>query len=753
MNSSQDKCPTCGATLAGGLCRQCLLRAGLSGTPTSKGDRWDPPTPEELEAQLTKYQVLELIGHGGMGAVYKGWQTSLEREVAIKVLPPALMDEDFTARFKQEARTMARLSHPAIVSVYDFDETADGLCYIVMEYVEGTDVQRMIASEGILSPDHALAIAINVSDALSYAHEHGIIHRDIKPANVMVDTEGRVKVADFGLAKVTQEGAALLTGTNVSLGTPGYIAPEVLTAGMNLDGRVDLYSVGVMLYAMLTGKVPHGRFEAASERVPGLDPHFDDIVNRAMQNEREARYASAAELRADLTKMLAVPVEQASAQFAEVASSTHLENQSREATQATGGGTSVEGRPSLGGASAKARLALIGLAAAVSAIGMFVWKPWSHEVGQTVGVAAVSPASPQAGVAVAGQAATSGPGQIIDLLALPDLDLRSPQTGDASVVHKVGGQLRIEGVKSPAMVHAPMTILGHEYELEVGVGKEFGTAVWMRIPLASSFVDVVFNSLGAVSLASVRKTGGQIIPSGDVWPVGRPITLKLRVKLGAGGLDDELEAKVGDHPGVTWRGRLADHQFKGGYFDPRPGLLISPDVKTIESFTLRMIQGEAKLLRPPASSSSLPAAPKPETGAGPAVDFKFTADDGREADTAKLRGEVVVVDFLATWCAPCMGELPHVVEANRRFHDQGFENVGISFDQDQAALQRVTGQNGTTWPQYSDGKGWQNAYGVRYGIHSIPTMWLINKQGRIATTNAREDLAGQVEKLLAGEIL
>src|SRR6266702_1857181 len=176
MNPRPDKCPTCGAEVAGGLCRQCLLRAGLESTPSRRAG-WTPPTPEELEAQLTKYRVLELLGQGGMGAVYKGWQTSLERDVAIKVLPPALMEEDFTARFKQEARTMARLSHPAIVSVYDFDETAGGLCYIVMEFMEGTDVQRMIASQEKLPAEHALAIALNVCDALSYAHEHGIIHR------------------------------------------------------------------------------------------------------------------------------------------------------------------------------------------------------------------------------------------------------------------------------------------------------------------------------------------------------------------------------------------------------------------------------------------------------------------------------------------------------------------------------------------------------------------------------------------------
>ena len=387
-----DQCPKCSATLAGGLCRPCLLLVGMGATPTGTSSRWTPPTPEDLEAQLPKYRVLELIGRGGMGAVYKGWQTSLERDVAIKVLPPTIMEEDFTARFKQEARTMARLSHPAIVNVYDFDETASGLCYIVMEFVEGTDVQRMIASEGLLPTEHALAISINVCGALSYAHEHGIIHRDIKPANVMVDMEGRVKVADFGLAKVAQEGAAGLTGTNVTMGTPGYIAPEILNMGTDVDGRADLYAVGVMLYVMLTGKVPHGCFQPASGRVPGLDPRFDDIVNRAMQAEREARYASAAELRADLTKILTVPVNQANAQFAQAVSSTHREKPSRQAALAIWG-TPLTGRLSSGGSRAKARAALIGLAAATAcAITLFVWKPWTRPSGPPVGSAGVLPA-------------------------------------------------------------------------------------------------------------------------------------------------------------------------------------------------------------------------------------------------------------------------------------------------------------------------------------------------------------------------
>ena len=140
---------------------------------------------------------------------------------------------------------------------------------------------------------------------------------------------------------------------------------------------------------------------------------------------------------------------------------------------------------------------------------------------------------------------------------------------------------------------------------------------------------------------------------------------------------------------------------------------------------------------------------KPSPVRGTTPEIKFTAVDGREVDLAKMKGKVVLIDFWATWCGPCMAEVPHVVEAYQKLHDKGFEVVGISFDQDKEKLERVTKEKGMTWPQYFDGKGWKNAFGVKYGIHGIPEMWLVNKQGKVVTTNARRDLAAQVEKLLA----
>ncbi|MBK8091675.1 MAG: serine/threonine protein kinase [Verrucomicrobiaceae bacterium] len=278
-----------------------------SSTP---GKPWQPPAPEDLAPELPQYEILGLLGRGGMGAVYHARQKSLKREVAIKLLPPSIEDADMSygERFKAEAQVMARLNHPGIIAVYDAGETPGGLLYFVMEYVQGTDVHQMIASSGKLPPQHAHAITAHVCDALAYAHANGLIHRDIKPANIMVDTQGRVKVADFGLAKMANDDHGF-TKSNMAVGTPDFVAPEALITGMPVDGRADLYAVGVMLYQMLTGQIPRGAWHPVSVVVPGTDRRFDDIIVKAMQYDREARHSSASELRQHLDTLLmpAVP--------------------------------------------------------------------------------------------------------------------------------------------------------------------------------------------------------------------------------------------------------------------------------------------------------------------------------------------------------------------------------------------------------------------------------------------------------------
>lgn len=273
---------------------------------TGGGVQWQPPTVEDLQAMLPGYEVERIVGRGGMGVVYRARQTSLDRVVAIKVLPPEAdaAGNDYAARFKHEARTMARLNHPGIVHVHDFGDTASGLLYFVMEFVEGSDLEQMQIKHGKLLPSFVIPVAMQVCDALTYAHANGISHRDIKPANIMLTSDGLVKVADFGLAKLEDPAAIGLTQAGVAMGTPDYVAPEVLAKGGIADARADLYAVGVMIYHMLTGALPRGTFELPSKLNPALDPRIDQVVTKAMKQKPAERYQSAADLRADLDPIL-----------------------------------------------------------------------------------------------------------------------------------------------------------------------------------------------------------------------------------------------------------------------------------------------------------------------------------------------------------------------------------------------------------------------------------------------------------------
>ncbi|MDZ4403122.1 serine/threonine-protein kinase [Prosthecobacter sp.] len=286
-------------------------RPASSHAGSQPGGGWTPPTVEQLQVLLPQYEIVSMLGHGGMGAVYKGRQKSLDRVVAIKILPPGLENSDakFVERFQNEARTMAKLMHPGIVAVFDFGETAEGQLYFVMEYVDGTDVAKMIQSSGKLPQDYALAITAHVCDALAYAHGFGVVHRDIKPANILVNMQGQIKVADFGLAKADDPAQSSgLTKTGYAMGTPDYVSPEALIMGSSIDGRADLYAIGVMLYQMLTGEIPRGLFQMPNIRTKGeTDPRFDAIISKAMQTDRESRYQTASELRRALDVILTTP--------------------------------------------------------------------------------------------------------------------------------------------------------------------------------------------------------------------------------------------------------------------------------------------------------------------------------------------------------------------------------------------------------------------------------------------------------------
>ncbi len=298
------------------------MSSSLTGS-TGNNSGWAPPSVEELQQLLPQYEIESILGKGGMGAVYKGKQAALQRPVAIKVLPETLIEGDndhqYVERFKLEARAMANLDHPAIISVHDFGQTTAGHLYFVMEFIDGMDIEQYItASGGKVDPEHAVAIVSHVLDALDYAHSQGIVHRDIKPANVLINNVGRVKIADFGLAKEFggEDSAELsgLTMTNMAMGTPDYIAPEALETDSNPDHRADLYAVGVMFFKMLTGKLPRGMFKLPSEQIAGLDERFDDIIALAMESEPDGRFQSASEFRYKLDELQSAPVTKMEAQ-------------------------------------------------------------------------------------------------------------------------------------------------------------------------------------------------------------------------------------------------------------------------------------------------------------------------------------------------------------------------------------------------------------------------------------------------------
>jgi serine/threonine protein kinase len=279
-------------------------------------DGWEAPGVAQIQEMLPQYEVSGVIGCGGMGAVYRARQRSLDRVVAVKVLPPQLREADatFAGRFKNEAQAMARLSHPGIVAVHDFGEAPGGQLYFVMELVEGTDLSEVLRQRTKLPPDEALSITLEICDALSYAHENGVVHRDIKPSNILLTRKGHVKVADFGLAKMDDSliggdaARTALTRTGTTVGTPEFVAPEALIMGAHVDGRADLYALGVMLYQMLTGEIPRGLFLMPGVQSRGaIDERFDHVISKAMQSNRDLRYQSATAMRLDLEAIKAGP--------------------------------------------------------------------------------------------------------------------------------------------------------------------------------------------------------------------------------------------------------------------------------------------------------------------------------------------------------------------------------------------------------------------------------------------------------------
>ena len=311
---STKVCEKCGAALPEdapyGICPKCLMQLGMETNAKTAGEergtgshRKVAPPPAEIAAHFPQLDVLEILGQGGMGIVYKARQPKLNRLVALKILPVEFgADAAFAERFNREACALAKLSHPGIVSVFDFGK-AGPYYYLLMEYVDGLNLRELTQSRQIGTAE-ALEIVRKICEALQYAHDEGIVHRDIKPANILIDRKGRVKIADFGLAKLLGHAPEepALTGTAQVMGTPHYMAPEQVRGDREIDHRADIYSLGVVLYEILTGELPLGRFEPPSRKVQ-VDVRLDEVVFRALEREPDRRYQHASEVKTEVEQI------------------------------------------------------------------------------------------------------------------------------------------------------------------------------------------------------------------------------------------------------------------------------------------------------------------------------------------------------------------------------------------------------------------------------------------------------------------
>lgn len=300
-NSEPSNCPRCGNPIPdnapSGLCPACVLgSAATTANQTIPHAKSAPPSLEELLPHFPDLEILKIIGFGGMGAVYKARQPKLDRLVALKILHVQNDDPAFEERFHREARVLARLNHPNIVTVFDFG-TSGPYHFLIMELIDGVNLRQAMQA-GRFTPDEALTLVQDMCAALKSAHEDGILHRDIKPENILLDSQGSLKIADFGIAKIVgseEPQGFTLTRHDALLGSPQYMAPEQIESPQDVDQRADIYSLGVVFYELLTGELPLGRFAPPSSK-NDIDARIDDIVFRTLEKERDARFQSAEEI-------------------------------------------------------------------------------------------------------------------------------------------------------------------------------------------------------------------------------------------------------------------------------------------------------------------------------------------------------------------------------------------------------------------------------------------------------------------------
>jgi serine/threonine protein kinase len=303
--SDQKVCPTCGTEYP--LSERFCPRDGTAlRSSNAQADLLGSIVAE-------RYHILKKLGEGGMGTVYLAEHVKMGRKAALKVMNPGMnSDPDAIARFNREAANASRLNHPNVCGIYDFGETPEGLIYLAMEFIEGESLTSLIEKSGALAAPRAASIIHQAADALAVAHDYGIVHRDLKPDNIMIakgrDNTDLVKVVDFGIAKASSSDAQKVTKTGLVVGTPEYMSPEQL-AGDKLDGRSDIYSLGLVAFNCLTGKLPFPSNSAQEAMIMRLTDQpktlaemkpdvawpaeLQAVMDKALARDADERYAKA----------------------------------------------------------------------------------------------------------------------------------------------------------------------------------------------------------------------------------------------------------------------------------------------------------------------------------------------------------------------------------------------------------------------------------------------------------------------------
>ncbi|MDL9936643.1 Stk1 family PASTA domain-containing Ser/Thr kinase [Gordonia sp. ABSL1-1] len=431
-------------------------------------------TPHHLS---DRYELGETLGFGGMSEVHYARDLLLHRDVAVKVLRADLArDPSFYLRFRREAQNAAKLNHPTIVQVFDTgeSETEDGrLPFIVMEYVEGDTLRDILRANGPIAPRQAMTWMADVAAAMDFSHRNGIVHRDMKPANVMIDKSGAVKVMDFGIARAMSDTSATMTQTSAVMGTAQYLSPEQ-ARGIKVDPRSDIYSMGCVLFELLTGEPPftgdspvavahqhvHEDPPWPSEINPAIPRELDSVVLKAMSKNKENRYQSAADLRSDLIKVLAGGKPSAPLLLSDEERTEFLDSGPRRALRLDGGDrdpatgeaddlTPIRRRstPLIVGALAAVLLLVVAL--------VLFWAPWSSEDARQVAVPTVTGQSEQDA-----QSALEKAGFSVKVIAEPSLTVeqgRATHTtpGGDNVTAADGSEITLYVSSGPPKVKIP----------------------------------------------------------------------------------------------------------------------------------------------------------------------------------------------------------------------------------------------------------------------------------------------------------